>query len=483
MSIDRQVSARTGVAPADLDELAARLTGPMFLPGQEGYDKERDGFERSVRHHPLLIVGATGADDVVAAVDFAGAHGLPVAVEATGHGASVPADGALLITTRRMTGLRVDPVARTARFEAGVLWGQVIGEAAPHGLAPLNGSAPFVGAVSYTLGGGLGPLGRRYGYAADHVRRIDVVTADGRLRTVSATEEPDLFWALRGGKGNFGVVTALEVDLMPVSRLHGGGLYFSAEATRDILHAYRAWTADLPDEMSSSVALIPFPDVPEVAEPLRGRFAAHVRVIFLGDAAEGERLVQPLRDVAPRLLDTVREMPYSQVASIHNDPPDPGSYYINSLLLRELDHDAVEAVLKIAGPDAGGQVVVELRHLGGALARPPKVPNAVAHRDAAFHLYAASELTPEHDQAVRDAHAHLVETMRPWSTGHRMLNFMAGVANSTPEHVRTAYTGTAYARLVELKTRYDPHNMFRVNHNIPPTTSSAATTEKVEKLP
>ncbi|WP_380284551.1 FAD-binding oxidoreductase [Kitasatospora purpeofusca] len=462
--------------PADLPPEAVRalaetVRGPVLLPGDPGYDDEALGFDRSVVHHPALIVGAVHADDVVAAVRFARDHGLGVAVQATGHGAALGADGgALLLTTRRMNGCQVDPDRRTVRVEAGTLWQDVIPAAARHGLAPLNGSAPFVGAVSYTLGGGIGLLSRRYGYAADHVRRIEVVTADGEARTATEDENPELFWALRGGKGNFGVVTALEAELVPVRRLYGGGLFFPAESVREVLHFYRTWIEELPDEFSSSFFMLDWPDVPEVPEEIRGRFALHLRLSYLGPEEEGARLVAPLRAVATPLLDTLADIPYTDVGTIHNDPPTPGSYHINTFQLTRLDHHTVEAILALVGPGTKSAVGIEIRHLGGALSRPPRVPNAVAHTSAAFQLYSAGVLGIGEDQAVLDGHDLVVETFRPWNNGTRTLNFMAGVAHTDPEDVRQAFTPEAYERLVAAKSAYDPGNMFRYNHNIPPTT-------------
>jgi hypothetical protein len=468
--------------PADLPPeavraLAAGLDGALYLPGQPEYAVELDGFDRSVLHRPALVVAADSAADVVAAVRFAGRHRLGVAVQNTGHGVAVPADGAVFISTRRMTGYEVDAERATAVLAAGVLWREVIAAAAKHGLAPLNGSAPFVGAVSYILGGGLGVLSRRYGFAADHVRWIEVVTADGRLRRADPVTEPDLFWALRGGKGNFGVVTALEIDLVPVSRLYGGGLFYGAEATREVLSGYSRWVAGMPEEMSSSFAMFALPDQPDVPEPLRGRFVTHLRLACLGPAEEGRRLVQPLRDLAPTLLDTVTDMPYSGVASIHGDLPVAGSYYINTFQLTGLDHGTIFALLELAGPDSDGRIGIEIRHLGGALARPPTVPNAVAHRSAPFQLYSASVLGTGEDTEVRAAHAKLVHLLQPWNSSYRTLNFMAGIAHNDPAAVRAAYTDDAYQRLVEIKTGFDPDNMFRFNHNIPPA-SRAATGER-----
>ncbi|MBV8930938.1 MAG: FAD-binding oxidoreductase, partial [Kutzneria sp.] len=395
-------------------------------------------------------------------------HNLPVAVQATGHGVALPADGALLVSTRRMTEVRVDIMSATALVGAGAQWTQVIDEAARHGLAPLNGSAPFVGAVGYTLGGGIGVLSRRYGYAADHVRRLEVVTPDGTPRTASAEENPDLFWALRGGRANFGIVTAMVIDLLPVTKLYGGGLYFAGELTRDVLHAYRTWAPRVPDEMTTSVALFPYPDEPSIPEPIRGRFTVHVRVAYLGEAGEGAELVRPLRDVGERLLDTVGMMPYSDVGSIHGDIPEPAPTCNQSTHLRELDREAMETLLAFAEPAADPLFAVEIRHLGGALARQPTSPSAVPRTNAAFQLYAVSMLLPEQEANIHAAQGNLMKAMAPWDTGRKALNFLSGTTNTSIEAVRRAYDDESYQRLRELKTVYDPYNRFRVNHNIPP---------------
>jgi FAD/FMN-containing dehydrogenase len=449
-------------------ELADRVRGQVLVPGDQGYDAECVGFNQSVQHLPAVVVGATDVADVRAAVDFAASHNLPVAVQATGHGPSVPADGALLINTRRMTAVRVDPRTRTTHVAAGVRWEQVIREAAAFGLAPLNGSSHLVGVVGYTLGGGIGPLARAYGYAADRVRQIEVVTADGQLRRATAEQHPDLFWALRGGKGNLGVVTSIEFDLVPVSRLYGGGLFFPGERAAEVLHVYREWTRSMPEAMTSSVALIRFPPLPEIPAPLRGRFAVHVRIAFLGASEEGERLVRPLRAVAPTIVDTVADMPYTDVASIHSDPTEPLPAYERSLMLAEFGSDAVDTLVELAGPDSDGALMmVEVRHLGGALSHPPAVPNAVGNRGAGYLFFALTAAPPDQAGKATADIDQLIDAMTPWGTGQSYLNFMGGL-DATPERARRAYDPESYERLTAIKTTYDPNNLFRINHNIPP---------------
>jgi FAD/FMN-containing dehydrogenase len=443
------------------------FTGPVFRPGEDGYDEERAGFNVIVDHRPELIVGATGADDVIAAVSYAAERGLAVGVLTTGHGPSVPADGQVLINTSRMSEVRVDPAERTARVGGGVRWGQVLPQTVPHGLAPLNGNSPTVGVVGYTLGGGVGPLGRQYGFAADRVRGVDLVTADGRLRQVTADTEPELFWAVRGGKGNFGVVVGMEFDLVPVSRLYGGGLFFPAEATAEVLHAYQEWVPGTPENLTSAVLMIEFPPIPEIPELFRGKYLVNVRIAYTGSAEEGERLVQPLRDITAPILDTLGEVPYTEVGAIYNDPTNPMPAYDSGVSLHTLDEGAVDAILSQAGPAAGSPLIYELRQMGGAYAHPPANPSAVGGRDTAYALFAVGVLQPGLEDAVRQAHERLHEAMRPWATGRMLYNF-AGVRDADPERVKLAFSPDDYPRLAKTKATFDPDNVFRINHNIPP---------------
>ncbi|MFI6206004.1 FAD-binding oxidoreductase [Streptomyces sp. NPDC051041] len=457
---------------AAAEKLAARVRGPLLTRGEEGYDEERIRYQTFRPHHPALVLGATDAEDVRLAVEFGAAHDLPVGVQATGHCPALPAETGLLVSTRRMTGLRIDPVTRTAHLGAGVSWQQVVEAAAPHGLAPLSGSAPHVGAVAYTLGGGLGLLARKFGYAADHVRRIEAVTADGRLRDITAEREPELFWALRGGRDNFGIVTGLEIGLVPVTEIYGGGLYFDGSAAAEILAAYVRWTEAVPEEMTSSLALVPLPDLPSLPPPLRGRYVVHIRIAFLGDPAAGERLIGPLRDLGPRLADSVRVLPYTESGSIHNDPLPPAAYTGTNAMLTAIDEETVRTVVGLTGPQAPVTSVVEVRHLGGALAHAPQPANCVGNREARYLLAVLNRVTPDDADTVRAAHTRLTDALAPLTTG-RSLNFLYG-ANATTEQVRMAYARDDYARLRRIKASYDPANLFRLNHNIPPAVTGDA---------
>ncbi|TMR35035.1 FAD-binding oxidoreductase [Nonomuraea zeae] len=451
--------------------LGARIRGRALHPGDEGFAAACSGWLLTVEHRPAAVVVAADAGDVAAAVRFAARAGRPVAVQSTGHGKSVPADGAVFIATGELRELSVDPRARTARIGAGLRWGEVLAAAAEHGLAPLCGSSGQVGVMGYLTGGGLPLTGRTYGFAADHVRSLDIVTADGLLRTVSPAQESDLFWAVRGGKSNFGVVVAAEIDLLPLRTVYGGELYYPGEdpghAAR-VLRSYLAWAEEQPDEMSSSVTLMRLPDVPQLPEEFRGRSFVQVRVVFAGEEERGARLVEPLRALGPE-KDTCGALPYPEITEIYQDPKNPVMAHLRSALLRELDDEAVVELISFIDPATPGGPFpgIELRHLGGALNRPPRRPHAVSTQGAAFHLWMRMPAPAGQAGTVRQAADEVLARLRRWDTGARLPGFLFD-HDSAPERVRRAYTEADYRRLAVLKAKYDPNQLFRINHNIPP---------------
>jgi FAD/FMN-containing dehydrogenase len=451
-------------------ELARNVRGPVLLPESPGFADECATFNLNCGFQPALVVGATCEDDVVAAVRFAACHGLPVAVKSRGHQVVLPAHDAMLITTERMKGFAMDAQRRTARAEPGLTAGDVVARTSEAGLVPLMGSAPDVGIVGYTLGGGQSPLlGRLHGYAADHVRRMNIVTAEGTLRQVTAESEPDLFWALLGGKGNFGVVTEIEFGLFPVTRFFGGGIYFPGECVADVLEAWRTWLPSIPEEMTSSIAIQRLPDVPELPEPLRGSFVVHLRIGYLGSAAEGEKLVAPLRAVAPPLLDLLEDKPVSTVGDIHMDPVDPMPYVDRTVALSELTSEAVKTLVEFTGPSADCPLsIVEIRSLGGAFDREPTVSNAVPTRGVPFNVFAAGVGSPEDSAEHREYLAKMMDALAPWAMERKMVNFLSPDEATSPEGVRAVYGPERYDRLAAVKRQYDPSNVFRFNHNIIP---------------
>ena len=451
----------------DINALAGAVTGPVLTADTPGYREECTCFNLAIEHRPALVVGAAGAADVQAAVRFAAEHDAPLGAHLTGHGPAAVIDS-ILVNTRRLGELSVDPARKTARIGAGLRWGQVMAESLKSGLGPLLGSSPSVGAIGYTAGGGIPLLAREFGFAADHVRAVDLVTADGRLRRLTADDDADLFWAVRGGKGNFGIITAMEIGLVPVSRLYGGGLFFPGGRAAEVLSAWRDWSLTVPENMSTSLAFLRLPPLPEIPEPLRQGLVMHVRIAYTGSAADGEQLIAPLRGLGPRVLDTVAEMPFAAVPSIHMDPPEPTPSYTGGALFDELSNEALDALLAVAGPDSTCQVLlVEVRRLGGAAGRPPAVPNAAGNRDAAFSLFVAAALPPGIEAAMKDSCDTVVSALAPDANGKTLLNLLTD-HDGTVEQVETAFEPAAYGRLAALKKTYDPVNLFRLCHNIPP---------------
>jgi FAD/FMN-containing dehydrogenase len=459
--------ASVAITSEALAELTDEVDGSVLLPGDDTYAEAGELYNRRLSLRPAVVVEAAGAADVQAAVRFAAAHNLPVAVKASGHQVFLPEQGGVLITTHRMTAMSVDPAHRRARVEAGLRWSHVIENTAKHGLAPMVGSAPNVGVVGYTLGGGHSPtLGRSQGYAADHVHCLDVVTADGELRRVSAESEPDLFWAMRGCKGNYGVVTALEFDLFPVDRVFGG-LYFPGERLSEVLHAWRAWVVTLPVEATSSIAVQRLPQIPELPDPLRGAFVVHVRFCHLGSEEEGERLLAPMRKVTPVVFDTVTDMPFTATSAIHNDPVDPLPYWDRTTSLVDFPAEAVDAFVAVTGPDSACPLVtVEIRHLEGALSREPAVANSIALRDVRFCVFGFGVGAPQQESVMRRHLAAFVDALAPWSSPHLMPNFLSPAEADTPNGMCDAFGDERYERLVKVKEAYDPTNLFLTNHNV-----------------
>lgn len=448
-----------------LDGLEQRLTGPLWRPGSQDYEREVVGFNLAVTHQPDVVVVAADRADVQAVLQFACATGTQVTVQATGHGAVAPVTNGILLKTARLDTLQVDTEGRTVRVGAAVRWREVIEACAPLGLAPLNGSSSDVSAVGYTVGGGLPVMGRTYGFAADRVRELDVVTPEGRLRRVTAESEPDLFWGLCGGQGNLGVVTAMVIELVELRSVYGGGLFFAAQDMRTVLHAYSAWCVDLPESTSTSVAVVRLPAAPSVPQDLRGQTLAHLRVCHDGPAIEGEALLAPMRALAEPLLDTVAPLPYARIDEIHQDPDHPVPFCQRGMLLRELTPATVDALLAVVGPDVATPVALcEIRQLGGALGRAPLAGNAVGGRTAAFSLLALAVVTPETSARAPDAVDAVLTAAQPWATGRTFVN-LHGSRGDEADLAR-AWEPETYERLRRLVATVDPQGVLRSGHAI-----------------
>ena len=448
--------------------MTAGLAAPPLRRGDPGYDEGRLAWNRNALQTPAVVVMAESARDVQAAVRLARAEGRGVGVMATGHGVATAVDGGVLVNTSRMRGVAIDPAARTARVAAGARWSDVIPDAAAYGLACLPGSSSGVGVVGYTMGGGFGWLGRRYGFAADSVRAAEVVTADGALVRAAPDENPDLFWGLAGGGGNFGIVTALEFALHPVANVYAGNLFYPVERARDVLAFWAEWNRTLPDAMTSAVAFRRFPPLPTVPEAFRGRVFAALRGCWCGpDLGEGGRLVAAARAaLGPAEIDTWQVSPVSGLDMVSMDPVDPIAAHQHSELLPDLPSATIDTLVDL-GTDSP-LIMLELRQLGGALGGVRTALSPLAHSTARFSMNAIGVTpTPEAVPAVRGYLGRVAAAMRPHATGATYLNFL-DLDGATPERVRAAYSADDWARLVALKGRLDPDNVFRFNRNIPP---------------
>lgn len=454
----------------DIQALSAAVSGPVVLPDSPEYAEETLAFNAATVHRPDVVLGAENARDVAAAVKWAAERRLPVAVQSTGHGADSAVQGGLLINTRRLQDLQIDPVERTARVGAGVKWRSVLEASVPHGLVGLHGSSTDVGVVGYTLGGGLPVLGRAHGFAADHVRSMEVVTADGAVRRIDAGAEAELFALMRGGKGNFGIVTELEFSLFPLGDFYGGGIIYPGADAALILAAFREWLPSLPDDASPSISLLRLPDMDFVPAPLRGQFVVHLRFAFLGTREDGDSLLAPMRAVSRPLMDTAGPMSYLDVDQIHMDPADPLPFTAGGALLKDFGEETVADLLNLTGEGSDCPLLlVEIRPLGGALARSAlsqsgQLPDAVSGRDAAFLLFLLGFKMPPYAEAVASSIRGVLAAMAPHSTGYTLVNFHGEPGNEADR--ARAWSPAVYERMRAAKSSYDPGNLLRFGHAI-----------------
>ncbi len=441
------------------------IAGRVATPADQDWAEARQAWNLVANQEPGAVAFVESADDVAEVVRFAGKHGLRVAGQGTGHGAVAlgSLQDTILIKTERMRGVDVDGYAGTARVEAGTLALELAEAAQGKGMCSLPGSSPDVGVVGYTLGGGLSWLGRRHGLACNRVNAIELVTADGEAKRVDAGNEPDLFWALRGGGGGYAIVTALHLDLLPIAELYAGTILFPAEVGAEALRTYRDWTTTVPDEVSSIVRFLRPPDMPDVPEPVRDRPLLTIGVAFVGAEAEGKELVAPLREIGEPIMDLVQRMPAAGLSRIHMDPEQPVPGLGHHQVIRELPDEAIEAFVGVAGPESGSPLLLaELRHLGGALGRAAEGGGALATLDGAFVMLGIGlPMTPELGEEI-GAHLDLLhDTMEPWAQAGGYFNFA-----ERPCDIDAILPPDICARLAEVKRRWDPDGMIVANHEV-----------------
>jgi FAD/FMN-containing dehydrogenase len=444
----------------DLTELRAHVSGPVLAPGDDGFAELTSGFNLATDYAPDAAVGVANEADVVEAVRFAAKHRLPVRVLATGHGPAEPVTDGLLVVTKRLDALDIDPGTRIATIGAGLKWEAVQAAAAPLGLTAITGSSPDVGAIGLTLGGGFGPLARSHGLTSDYARSFRVVTREGEAVTASAEENPDLFWALRGGKGGLGVVTELRIELVPLPTIYAGAIVFDTPHIETVLRGWIDWTASAPDDVTTSVAVIQFPDFDFVPEPIRGHHGIALRFAYPGGTAEGERLAAPLRALAPALLDGVGELPTSMMGVIHSDPTTPLPAWDLGGLLFSADQELATALLAQVGAGTHSPLMIaELRHLGGRAATDVPEGSAAGGRAGRYSFYAIGAPDPSLFEKVLPAAAErFLQAVEPWVSPETNVNFAGRFASR--EHFASAWPPEIFARLESVRRAYDPGGLF-----------------------
>jgi FAD/FMN-containing dehydrogenase len=448
--------------------LESRLQGDLVWPGQPAYEAGRGVWNMATDRRPALIVRAADAEDVIAAVDFARAQGLSVAVRSGGHSNAGfgTCDGGVLIDLSALKGIDIDPLTRRARIEPGLTWAEVSAAAHPYGLAMTSGNAGSVGVGGLLLGGGMGWMVRKYGLAIDRVRAIELVTASGQFVRASATEHADLFWGLRGGGGNFGVATAFEVELHPGGTVLAGVLAFDAAQIDRVLPALAHFAQAAPDELTTDSLIALAPAVPFIPAEWRGRPIIAIMVCYTGDVAEGERVIAPLRRLAEPVADIVAPMPYPTLFKL-TEQQAAARLHVNarSYYLRTPDRGGLETFMQLVPTLVSLECLVEMKVAGGAVGRIPRSATAYAHRETPVWIAC---LTGGPDADADKRRQHLLQrferVMRPHAAG----SYVNVMGHDEPDRALDAYPPATYARLVALKRRYDPTNIFRHNLNVTP---------------
>ena len=468
---DQQAVSTRGADPTNsvlketaIEDFKASLQGTLLRPGEAGYDDARKIWNGMIDRRPALIACCRGVVDVINSVNFARTHALLVAVRGGGHNVAGNAvcDGGLMIDLSLMRSIRVDPARRQARAEPGVTWGEFDRATQAFGLATTGGQISTTGVAGLTLGGGWGHLARRYGLVIDNLISADLVTADGNFLTVSATQHADLFWGLRGGGGNFGVVTSLEYRLHAVGPVLGGIVAYPLEKAKEALRLFRDLTAEAPDELASDIVLITMPD----GTPVVGMV-----VCYTGPSEVGERILRPLRTLSPLLMDGIGPMPYTAAQKLVDDFYPKGlQNYWKSSFIAEISDEVIDIIVSYcaARPSPMCHGLIE-HQLGGAVSRIDREETAFNHRNLQYSFMSIGQCTdPSAAEACIGWAREFWEAMQPCSTGGVYVNYLGPEADEGAERVKAAYGPEKYQRLVALKNKYDPTNLFRLNQNIRP---------------
>ncbi|MDQ5823679.1 MAG: FAD-binding oxidoreductase [Chloroflexota bacterium] len=464
-------AAKTGPAVAipDTTELTSALSGELVLPGHADYESARRSWNKAFDCHPVAIIRCRSTADVVRAVRFATENNLPVGVRSGGHSASglCVVDDGVVVDLSLMSDLSIDPERRIARVGPGLTWGEYTGRAAEYGLATPGGDSGTVGVGGLTLGGGIGWLARKYGMTIDHLLSAEVVTADGRVLTASETEHPDLFWAIRGGGGNFGIVTSFEFGLVPVGLILGGMLGFPADPA--LLTSYLRIAAEAPDELSTILMLMLAPPMPMIPAEYHGKPVVALSFCYAGDPQEGQKVIAPLLSMGTPIMQMVQPMPYPVLFQFSAEGATSRPASVRSHFLDDLDDATAAALVEHISRATSRQGILQFRVLGGALSRQPSDSTAFGHRDKPYmatiiNAWMGAPADPSQVAEHRAWTEQAWHLLKPHSTG-AYVNFLG---DEPEEATKQAYPPNTYARLAQIKQRYDPTNLFKGNRNIPP---------------
>jgi FAD/FMN-containing dehydrogenase len=461
------ISARA-LGEATVQELREAVRGEVVTPGDPGYAAASRIWNGSHDRHPALVVRCTGAADVIAAVGFARSNDLPIAVRGGGHsiaGFSTIDDG-IVIDLSQMNEVRVDPIARSATVGGGAVWADVDHETQAYGLATTGGLVSSTGVAGFTLGGGIGWTMRKFGLACDNLVAADVVTADGRLVRANETAHQDLLWGLRGGGGNFGIVTQFEFELHPLGPMvYAGPIFYPGAAAGDLLRAFRDWAGDAADEITGLVNLTAAPPLPVIPAEWHGKKVAAFLAVSTGPVEEGEGLVSRMREVAEPIADLLGPMPYTMMQTLIDPLWERGVHaYFKATNLARLDDELIDSLCELHLDTPGPQCEIHVHQMGGAVGRVADGATAFAERSMPFVLNAVTaSREPSADSAHTEWARAVVASASSASTGRAYVNFLGD-----PDAAQSAYGEETYARLVELKNEYDPTNVFRRNQNIEP---------------
>ena len=436
----------------------------VYLPGDDGYDEARTPWNVAVDQRPAAVVYPANAQETAEVVRVAVDAGLRVAPQSTGHGAASLGrlDDVVIVRTSGMTSVDIDPARRRARVGGGALWLPVVEAAAAHGFAVLHGSSPDVGVAGYSLGGGIFMYARKLGMQTNHVTGVEIVTADGRIVWADEQENTELFWAVRGGGGNFGIVTTLEFDIFPIETVYAGMLVWDRSETERVLRRWAQWTADAPDEVTTSFRVLNLPPLPDIPEPFRGRQLVVIDGAVLASDEGSVEILAALRELGPE-LDTFGRVPAASLARLHMDPEGPTPAVSNTALLTGMPEEAIRAFVEQAGPGSTSSLLVnEIRQLGGALGRPQPGAGALPMLDGEFLLIGIGiAATPEMAAAGQQDADRLVAALAPFQSGRQYLNFVEHAVDPS-----IGYDPVTWGRLVTVKTAYDMDAVMLANHPV-----------------